>query len=236
MAEHQSHNHGQQKPFNHDEHLIREIKEALNKGTESAGIDVKVSAEDGAVRLYGVVDVLSQKTAAEAIVRKVPGVTHIDNDITVANEEAHSDKAVFEAVTNKLAGTREFRQVGCQVHKGIVTLVGHAGSYGDVNAAIRLVEGMPGVREVRVEKVKVGEGEKEDDAAVSKAALQMLSKMGYDPQMFQVYSDAGVLFVKGIVPTREDRSRIKTAMHKIRGVEKLEATLVSEDQMDPEVH
>lgn len=247
MAEHQSHNQDHQKPFNppgveepfnHDLHLMKEVKDALLTQTDSAGIDIKVSAEDGWVRLYGVVDALSHKTAAEEIARRIPGVHRIENDITVANEETFSDKDLVAVVNQRITKLPEYRNIGARVHKGVVTLVGHAGSYGDVQEAVRIAEGVPGVKEVRVQRVKVGEGEKEDDADVSRSAERLLDQMGYNHELFEVYCDAGVLFVKGLVPTREDKSRIKTAMHKIPGVDKLEALLIPEDQMlkDDEVH
>lgn len=227
-----------QRPFNHDEYLVQEVKDALLTQTDSAGIDINVSAEGGEVRLTGVVDALSHKTAAEEIARKIPGVRLIENDITVANEETYSDKDLEDFVHERLAGTPEYRGLGAKVRKGTVTLVGNAGSYGDVQEAVRLVEGVPGVRTVEADRVKVGVGEEEDDADASRAALRKLSQMGYDANQFQVYCADGVLHVKGLVPTRDDRSRIKTAMHEIPGVAKLEALLVSEDQMlqDDEVH
>lgn len=247
MTEHQSLNQdrqkpfnppGVQKPFNHDLFLIKEIKDALLTQTDSAGIDIKVDAEDGWVRLHGVVDALSHRTTAEEIVRKIPGVRRIENDITVANEETFSDHDLLQMVSERLTRFPEYRNIGARVHKGAVTLVGHAGSYGDVTEAVRIAETVPGVREVKVLRVKVGEGQKEDDADVSRQAERLLDQMGYNHALFEVYCDAGVLFVKGLVPTREDRSRIKTAMHKIQGVDKLESLLIPEDEMlhDDEVH
>jgi len=245
MAEHQSKNQdhqkafnppGVQEPYNHDAHMQKEIKDALLKGTESAGIDIKVMAEDGVVRLYGVVDVLSHRTVAEEIVRKIPGVRHIDNDITVANEETFSDKQVYEAAVHALSTREEFRDMGCRVHKGVVTLIGHAGSKDDVKNAVRMVEGMAGVREVMVEKIKIGEGQKEDEADISRTAVRMLTEMGYDSAQFQVYCDAGTLFVKGFVPNRADRTRIKTAMHRVPGVARLETLLITDDQVGGEIH
>lgn len=227
-----------EKSFDHDEYLAKEVKDALLAQTDSAGIDIQVSAEDGKVRLYGVVDALSHKSAAEEIVRKIPGVRGIDNDITVANEETLSDKDLEGAVAAKLAEVPEYARIGVRVQKGVVTLMGEARSYEDLDGAVRLAEGVPGVREVRSEKVKVGVGEEEDDADVSRTALRLLARMGYDPDQFQVYTADGALHVKGIVPTRTDRSRIKTAMRGIRGVAKLEALLVAEDEMlqDDELH
>lgn len=240
MAEHQSRNQdhqkpfhppGVQEPFNHDLHLIKEVKDALLTQTDSAGIDIKVDAEDGWVRLHGVVDALSHKTAAEEIARKIPGVRRIENDITVANEETYSDHDLLKNLTGRLTKFPAYQNMGARVHKGVVTLVGHAGSYGDVQEAVRMAEQVPGVKEVRVARVKVGEGAKEDDADVSRQAERLLDQMGYGHQLFQVYCDAGVLFVKGLVPTREDKSRIKTAMHQIPGVDRLEALLIPAEQM-----
>lgn len=239
MAEHQSTNQDRQKPFNppgvrepfnHDMHLAAECKEALLRGTESAGIEIHVESNDGIIRLTGVVDVLSHRSAAEDIVRRVPGVKDIENDITVANEETASDKDLEDAISRKLAHHRTEGQVGAKVHKGVVTLLGHAGTHADVKSAVKMVEDITGVREVKLAGIKVGEGRDEDDADAATSAQKMLDKMGFDHHQFQVYCDAGVLFVKGFVKNKEDRSRIKTAMHTISGVNKLEATLIPDDE------
>lgn len=225
-------------PFVSDRELVSRVKEALMAQTDSAGVDVKVDAEDGWVRLYGVVDTLSQKTAAEEIARRVPGVRRLENDITVASEEPRGDKELLEAITERLSKEPAYQQIGARVHKGVVTLVGHAGSYGDVEEAVRIVESVPGVKEVHVARVKVGEGREEDDADVSRAAEQVLERLGYNSDLFQIYTADGTLFVKGLVPTRADKSRIKTALREIPGVDKLETLLVPEDEMlqDGEVH
>jgi osmotically-inducible protein OsmY len=245
MAEHQSTNQDRQKafnppgvqePFNYDLDLKDRVKSALMSGTESAGIDVQVSTEDGVVRLHGVVDVLSHRRAAEEIARRIPGVTRIENDITIADEEHKSDKDLYHMIGNRLSHRPELRNIGCRVHKGVVTLVGHAGSHDDIEAAVSLVEDMAGVVDVKIQRIKVGEGQKEDDADVSRNAERLLEQMGYDQTLFEVYCDAGVLFVKGFVPTREDRSRIKTEMHKLDGVDKLEALLVTDDETGGEIH
>lgn len=222
--------------FDPDKYLADEVKNALLAGTESAGIDVQVSGGDGTIRLYGVVDVLSHKRAAEEIARKIPGVRRVENEITVANEETATDKDLVAAIAKKLGRNDRTRNIGCRVHKGVVTLVGHADDHDDIKTAISLVEDMAGVREVRLQRVKVGEGRDEDDADVARAAERLLDEMGYDHQLFEVYCDAGVLFVKGFVPAREDKSRIKTAMHRLSGVEKVEATLIPEEQVGGEIH
>lgn len=243
MAEYQSKHH-QEKPLNSpegremmsDSDLAARVKEALLAETESAGIDVKVSVEDGVVRLYGVVDVLSHRRAAEEIARQVPGVRKIENAITIADEEHMPDKELQDTVTEELTAYEEFLGLGCRVNKGAVTLMGSAGSYEDVDEAVRMVEGIPGVVEVRVQQIKVGEGETGDDAEVSRQAQQMLDQMGYDHTLFTVYCDAGVLYVKGFVNSRAEKGRIKAAMHRIPGVAKLDAMLVTDDQLGDQIH
>lgn len=245
MAEHQTRNPDRQKPFNppgvekpynNDKYIQEQVKSALMSRTESAGIDIKVMVEDGVVRLHGVVDALSHKTVADDIARQIPGVTRVENDITIANEETHTDKTLRGEITTRLAHRPEFRGMGVSVEHGKVHLVGHAGSYDDVRAAAAMVADMAGVLDVKVEKVKVGEGQKEDDADVTRTAAVMIKSMGYDADQMTIYTDAGTLFIKGFVPTREDRSRIKIAMHKIRGVDKVEALLVTDDQVGGEIH
>src|SRR5690606_766106 len=108
--------------FDHDEYLEKEVKDALLAQTDSAGIDIQVSARDGRVRLSGVVDALSHKSAAEEIVRRIPGVRGIDNDITVADEEMRTDRDLEGAVASRLAGVPEYSRLGARVEKGVVTL------------------------------------------------------------------------------------------------------------------
>jgi len=216
--------------------LAHEVKQALLRGTESAGIEIHVRVDGGTVWLSGVVDVLSHRASAEEIARRIPGVRRIENDITVANEEQISDKHLMELVNERLVRTPFGEGIGCRVHRGVVTLVGRAKTNDGVDAAIRFVQDIQGVREVRTERIHVGEHRKEDDADVSRAAEHLLDALGYDHRLFEVYCADGVLHVKGFVPTREDKSRIKTEMHKIPGAHQLESLLVPEDRLMNDAH
>lgn len=235
MAEHQTTHRDRTEP-NLDALLVHEVKNALLMKTESAGIDVQVSAGEGTVRLHGVVDVLSHRTVAEEIAKTVPGVKRVINDITVADEEHRSDKHIMEDLNEKLARTPFGRGLGCRVHRGVVTLAGKADRQTDLAEAIRFVEGFPGVREVKHQRIRLGEGRSDDESDVSVAAERLLDELGYDHRLFQVYCAEGTLYIKGFVPTRADRTRIKTAMHGIPGAFRLEATLITEDRLEDEVH
>jgi hyperosmotically inducible periplasmic protein len=234
MGEHQTGHSDRHEPIDLDRLLAEAVKEALLRGTESAGLDIHVSSVDGTVRLWGIVDVLAQKTAAESIARRVPGVRGINNDITVATEGVE-DKELAEVLTEKLTRIPELRDVGCRVEKGRVALVGHVKTTGDAMRAVQVAEGTMAVAGV-VSHIKIGEGEKEDDAAISRYALRLLDQMGLDHGQFQVYTDAGVLFIKGFVRDDAERQRVVRMMRRLEGVQRVDATLVTDDETGGVIH
>lgn len=205
--------------------LARRVHDALMLHTESAGLDVRVDElGDGAVRLHGIVDTLSQKEAAEAIARQVPGVHRVVNDIAVHGEPRWDDKEVEEELNARLARNERTRAVEAEVSGGAVTLVGHASDSAAEAEAMRIAMGTPAVREVRSE-IKVGEGGDADDARVARAARQQLAAMGLDPGQFTVWCLAGTLHIRGLVETEEDARRIERAMARLEGVQRVEALL-----------
>ncbi|HLO03772.1 MAG TPA: BON domain-containing protein [Symbiobacteriaceae bacterium] len=217
--------------FNHDIYLRNQVKEALQKGTDSAGVDVKVECRDGVINLFGVVDVLSQRTQASEIARTIPGIKEISNNITVADEEHHSDKWIQGELTKQLQRSPWGQSLGCEVKRGVVTILGHAGAAADVADAIRLAEGFPGVAEVIKGHVKIGEHHRADERDMAYEAEHLLDHMGFDHQDFEVSVDGGTLHVKGFVHDREDRTKIRERLGRIPGVETLDALLVTDDQV-----
>lgn len=217
--------------YNHDTYLRDKVIEALQRGTESAGVDVKVECRDGVINLFGVVDVLSQRTQASEVARTVPGIKEISNNITVADEEHHSDKWIQGELTKQLNRSPWGQALGCEVRRGVVTVLGHAESSADVTDAMRLAEGFPGVVEVIRGPVKIGERHKDDERDMAYEAEHLLDQMGYDHQSFEVWVDGGTLHLKGFVQDREDRTKIRERLGRIPGVETLNALLVTNDQV-----
>jgi osmotically-inducible protein OsmY len=222
---------GDKGEFNHDVYLTEKVKEALQKGTDSAGVDIHVECQDGVINLFGVVDVLSQRTQASEIARNIPGITELSNNITIADEEHHSDKWVQGELTKQLQRSPWGQALGCEVNHGVVTILGHAGASADVADAIRLAEGFPGVVRVVKGHVKIGEHHRADERDMAYEAENLLDKMGYDHDEFEVTVNAGTLHVKGFVHEREDRIKIRERLGRIPGVEALDALLVTDDQV-----
>lgn len=222
-------------PIDHEQRLVQDVKDALLRGTESAGLDVRVASANGTIRLYGVVDVFSQKTAAEAIARRIPGVRHVENDITVANEGDFGDKRLLEVVTERLTSVPDLRDVGCRVHRGRVELVGHVATRGDEMRAVQVAGSTPSVAGV-TSHLKIGEGQDEDEGMLSRVAERLLDQMGLDSGQFEVYADAGVLFVKGFVKDDFQRKQVIRMMERLDGVQKVEATLITHLETGGEIH
>ena len=71
-----------------DELLATAVHEALAKDRRVDAQQVRVEAQDGAVRLLGEVDTNEERDAAADVARRVPGVRRVDNELGVAAKVA----------------------------------------------------------------------------------------------------------------------------------------------------
>lgn len=209
----------------------RSVKEELLKNTESAGIDVHVETRpEGKVRLYGIVDTLSQKTAAEAIARRAPGVRGVENDLTVHLEKGRDGENLRQTLAGRFARNPRTEAVGAELSGGKVILLGGVATAEDEEEALTMARGVPGVSEVS-SRLKVGVGRDDDDAVVSRQAKRLLEQMGLDPGQFTLWCDAGHLFVRGLVDNEEVAGSIRRLLGRLDGVAEVDALL----PVDPDV-
>ena len=66
-----------------DTTITAKVKAGLLKSSLLTGLQVKVTTEDGVVRLTGYVDLAEQVTQAENIASKVDGVRRVQNDLRI---------------------------------------------------------------------------------------------------------------------------------------------------------
>lgn len=220
------------------EQLRNRVKAALMAQTDSAGVDVDVDAQGGAVRLHGIVDTLSQRQAAESIARQVPGVERVVNDITVGFEKGWDRGDIEGAINQRLAESPRTDGIGAAVEEGgRIRLVGHAATPGDVDLARRAAARVPGTTEV-YSQVKIGEGGGADDAVVARRALAALEQLGYGTDQLTLWADAGTLHVRGLVGSRQEAKEIEKALRRIPGVVGVEALLPADPEAgrEPEDH
>ncbi len=101
-----------------DAELVHRAENAVHSYEPLRSVDniVLVDAEEGAVRLWGIVRTTSLRTLAEELVRKVPGVKEVENLL-------FSDDEVTIAVGNRLGSDARTRSQPILVHSraGVVT-------------------------------------------------------------------------------------------------------------------
>lgn len=205
---------------NHDLELEQQVKGAIYQQLKDSGRDINVTARHGEVSLWGMVDVLAEKVAAERIARHVYGVHGVDNGITVAMDNYLPDKEINELVEKRLAASsdREIRQLGAQTHTGVVYLQGHAESLGTVREAENIVAGVRGVKEI-ISEVKVGEFFDPDDASVTNAVERAFSLSGViDCRKVTTSTEKGVVTLQGMLDTIDEIEAAVDIAYRVPGV------------------
>ncbi|HHV62618.1 MAG TPA: BON domain-containing protein [Firmicutes bacterium] len=138
----------------------RAVQAALEDDEGMRPYGINVEARGGKVRIWGIVDTLSEKNRAEEIARSIPGVVEVENDITISTDGEISDSGVEFEAREELAAEPgvDLRDVGAYSGGGIVILKGEVETEAEKQAAIRAASKARGVREVvtqlRVKKDK----------------------------------------------------------------------------------
>jgi osmotically-inducible protein OsmY len=147
-----------------DDDIAADAAAALTLQTTVAD-KVQVAVHRGHVGLTGTVDWLTQREAAAAAIRHIPGVRAIKNYIEV------SPKPVFRDVHRRIVSALhrnadvDARHLRVTVAGDVVTLNGTVGSWLQKEAAERGAAGAPGIRRVdnRIVVVPTGIDDLEDE-------------------------------------------------------------------------
>ncbi|HYX23269.1 MAG TPA: BON domain-containing protein [Thermoanaerobaculia bacterium] len=154
-----------------DARLEHEIRLALLQKLGKDVLGVTVEVKGGRVRLFGAVDKRSTQDLAEEVVKTVPGVRDVDNDLTNREEAApgtpvtravgHAERKVDDAVLEMRVGKNLLEEIGryaldleVEASDGVVSLRGSLPDRERKSLALRAAEGTSGVRKV-VDLLKV---------------------------------------------------------------------------------
>ncbi|NPV53966.1 MAG: BON domain-containing protein [Firmicutes bacterium] len=120
-----------------------------DEGMRPYGIKVEARGDDK-VRIWGVVDTLSEKNRAGDIARSIPGISEVENDLAISTDGEISDSEVAFEAREELAAEPgvDLRGVGVQSGGGTVILKGEVESEGEREAAMRAVSKARGARMV----------------------------------------------------------------------------------------
>ena len=110
--------------------------------------DVKVTVENGWLRLTGKTEWSYQKQAAHGAVNTLTGVTGVTNEIEVTQSTPSATIKSQIEDTLKLASERDAKRISVENQNGVVTLKGTVRSWSERNDASRTAWNAPGVSRV----------------------------------------------------------------------------------------
>lgn len=126
--------------------LVEKVHRALETGMDTRRLDINITARGNEIELVGIVDWLEEKNKAEGIVKGIPGVSKVDNGLTVAMDGDVSDQEITAGVLDKLEH-QKLENIGAETHDGTVSLLGHA-TKEETAKALELASQVRGVKEV----------------------------------------------------------------------------------------
>lgn len=211
----------------YDHSLVYQIKDALRAEGLSSAPDIGVTVRDGVVTLTGMVDVLAEKRAAEEICYRIPGVVKVENGLTISVDGPVDDGDVEEAVRSKLDESG-LPEVGLQVSRGAVELVGRVETLDEAQTAVRAAEAARGVKAVRSSLAIDSEA---DDATIVNEVERRLANSGIGAAYIAARSRDGEVELEGSVADRDELNAVEELVRSVRGVRAVRSRLTIRDEI-----
>jgi len=210
------------KEFVQEHELADDVSDELSYDPSIVGSDrIDVSAAEGVVTLEGEVDSLAQRWAIERAVRRVAGVTDVNNDLVVVPPAnlSRTDDQIENAVRTLLAWTATLPAgINATVAGGWVTLEGTVGFHFQKQAAENAVRQLIGVIGVE-NKLVVATAEAAQDI---KTAIGAAIRRRIDhPVEIDVAYDDGTVTLRGTVQSSAERRAAEESARLALGVRKV---------------
>ena len=125
-----------------------EIRQAVAHllASKSECKNVKAVVDDGVVTLTGSVELDSERHTVVALIRRIPHVEEVDNQILLA-PPAPLDTVLYARVNRRLQDAG-YSHVSVHVHEGAVILQGNVRTERDRHSVVQLAWNTKGVKEV----------------------------------------------------------------------------------------
>ena len=142
------------------EPIARALREALMRNPVVNGARIRISMlRPGFVALEGEVSSLAQKEAASIVCRGIMPGCEVDNGLTISVNRPEADVELTRLANEELEKQVLPRTVGVKVDGGVAWLMGSAESRAVANQAHGAVARVPGIREVRDERLAIYSGQ-----------------------------------------------------------------------------
>jgi hyperosmotically inducible protein len=148
----------------HDTAITTGVKNAISNNASLQGQTIDVTTQNGVVTLKGTVDSDSQATSAVEMAQSIVGVKDVETtDLNVKDSQQPMTDAYITAkvkgilIREKLFGDKDIAALGMSVETkdGVVYLTGHIDNKAQVKNAIKVLEGVTGVKKVVYDVKKI---------------------------------------------------------------------------------
>lgn len=192
---------------------------------------IKTESKNGVVTLTGTVAESSHKSLAENTVESLPGVTKVDNQLTVKAESPaeHSDAWLGVKVKSALLFHRNVRATKTDVNvtDGVAILSGEASSQAQKDLTTEYAKDVEGIKEVKNQmtiakapaKADETMGEKIDDASITaQVKSSLLAHRSTSAIKTKVTTTDSVVTISGIAKNDAEKSLVTKLATDITGV------------------
>jgi len=194
---------------------------------------VTVKSDEGVVTLTGVVADNSMKSMAEDTVSNLPGVTRVDNQITLDPAlKEHSDAWIALKLHTQLLVRSNVSNANTKIYvkDGVVTLTGTAENQAQKDLTGVYAKDIDWVKSVKndivvVEKPTMGEtmGEHIDDASITtQVKYALLSHKSTSALKTKVTTTDGVVVITGEAANDAEKSLVGKLAESVRGVKSVD--------------
>lgn len=214
-----------------DDRIEASAKKSYVFKTYLAEDSVKTEAKDGVVTLTGTVSQASHRALAQDTVEGLPGVTSVDNRITVKGDgpAERTDGWLVVKVKSVLLFHRNVSASGTEVivKEGVLTLRGEASSQAQKELTGEYAKDVEGIRDVKNEMTVSAEakkpaettGEKIDDASIT---AQVKSSLFWHRSTSAIKTKVrtvdGVVTVSGVAKNAAEKSLVTKLASDVVGV------------------
>ena len=194
-----------------DQAITAAIEELFRTKKGVAADQLGITTRAGIVALTGTTTSLLSRARAEEIALAVRGVRGVVNGVAVV-PEAMPDEQLQRNVAQALAhdpATRDYN-LRCTAAAGSVALTGMVQSWAEQQLALRVVQGVRGVRDIRAGRLSICWGERRRaDAALTAQLRAVLDwDVRVNPRLVLARTTGHVVYLLGTVGSATEKARI----------------------------
>ena len=189
--------------------------------SKSEGGAIVYRVQGGTVLLEGIAESIIEKRVAEQVIRKVEGISRVENRLRVRAMPARTDEVIAIHVRDALTEDPYIseRDVVITVQQGVVTLGGHQDALAKKRLAGLIAWWVPGVADVRNEMAVVPEEEDSDQEILTSIRVAFDKDKLVDALRFHVEVLNGYVTLYGLARSEAERNMAEEDVWMTWGVE-----------------